>query len=112
MAGVRMAEPDGVERRGEHDPLDAGVAGGPQHPQRAVPGGHDHLVVVPDLPEVHGEATCSTKSHPSTASAQPVPAVRSAATKLSASPRTMPAPASTARTSPSRASDRTVVRTR
>ena len=42
----RAAAPDGGDRRGHHDPLDAGVQARPQDAQRTVAGGDDELVRV------------------------------------------------------------------
>jgi hypothetical protein len=42
-----MAIADRAHRRGDHDPPHAGIARGAQHPQRAVAGRDNHLVLVP-----------------------------------------------------------------
>ena len=42
-----------MERRGEHDPLHAGGAGGPQHAQRSLARGDDHVVFVLDVSGLH-----------------------------------------------------------
>jgi hypothetical protein len=53
VIGVGMAVADGMERRGEHDPLDAGVPGGTQHAHRALTSRDDDVVLVLDIPGVY-----------------------------------------------------------
>jgi len=53
VLGVRVAVTDGMERRREHDPRDAGVAGGAHHTQRPCTSRNDDLVLVVRDLQVH-----------------------------------------------------------